>query len=84
MVSVGDNNLIFRPHHVTSRPCPDFAMTHLLGALGSYLATERPPTPPIPRHYDPGEDDGKYADESYRERRERHLQSRLWGAYAFP
>ena len=72
------------PHQVTSRPCPDFAMTHLLGALGSYLAAERPPTPPIPRHYDPGRDDGKYDDESYRERRERHLQSRVWGAYAFP
>lgn len=64
--------------------CPEFAMAHLLASIALYLATPRSATPPMPAHLDPGDEDEVFDDESYEERRDRHLYERVWAPYAFP
>ena len=71
-------------HAQELRECPDVAITHLLASVAPYLAAERSPSPPIPPHLDPGEEDGVFKDEGQYERRMRHLHERRWGAYAWP
>lgn len=71
-------------HAQELRECPDVAMAHLLSTITPYLATERPPTPPIPPHIEPGEEDGVFEHEDWNLRRRRHLHERKWSAYAWP